>query len=828
MKKATTLLLVALTILSTTVASQTLDKAALYQRVFKTAPNNRPQTLTVSVVIDGKNIGSSEIIYLPFTADIQMSVKRWRSIFEDFFSNEKMTLFLESQTQDGYWNRVSLEQQGFRFKYDPQTLELSIETPMSYRKKMDFYINGKPRELPKEAYTKVDDISGYINLLGNGSLFNNSANTSELNVAWRSNLYANEWVFQSEGAVTNLDGTYVSALRLIKDDNVNKIRYYTGTFAPGIFRDASVVPEINGFGFRKQWLDQQDYYPFYKHQVNLTLKERSQLQFSINNSVFLTQDFEPGEYDFHDFPEQYGVNRFLISRVKNGVTENIVEDVYFKDERIIDARQSEFGMSVGYPFKQSLRLDNIDTSAPSLISYYRYGYSRDQNASVFFQTLPGYYNVGALLQEQFTMGLFEQTLHRSQNQSDTGYSLQLAMSGYFLKDTPFPWQQSYQVTFTTNTSTYGTNVANSTNPIAYELSPSVYWLLDDVTRVQTQLFFQKNRTAGRLITGYELTGYWNFSSHYVFASYRQTLDAIGSNTPIFSLGFTWTDSAQSQKIDATIDSSPQTNIRWSSQTLDYNKFNSYGDLRYRSVSDYQVSLTGRLQDTYSTLTRKQTGSGTELNMTLSNQGQRGYFQTDFRQSENGVWSNQYGFGTSLVFAGGRFGVSQPIQDSFVLLYPSKSLENQVIEFSQGVKIDAWGPAVMIYLQSYRDNRISVTDARVPLGVDLGKQSFILRPKYGSGTAIKVGEEGNILILGTFKDAANQPVEFIYGKMISLTDPTASQKEVFSNRKGQFSLLGLTPGTYEITFYSQSAKPVQFTIPENAVSPYNVGIIKVQE
>jgi outer membrane usher protein len=203
-------------------------------------------------------------------------------------------------------------------------------------------------------------------------------------------------------------------------------------------------------------------------------------------------------------------------------------------------------------------------------------------------------------------------------------------------------------------------------------------------------------------------------------------------------------------------------------------------------------------------------------------------QTYARPSdEHGTMRTSATFGTALVFAGSHFGVSRPINDSFILIAPHPRLSGQTIrvnptETSADAKTDWLGSAVVPTVPSYRDYQISIDAPDLPIGYDLGEQIFTAKPTYRSGTAIEVGTGGTVMLDGTLVDAEGKPIGLYSGHFVSLDDKKQRPIAFFTNRAGRFRVLGLFPGRFELRLDNFPGRAKTVIVPKDASGMYNGG------
>lgn len=174
--------------------------------------------------------------------------------------------------------------------------------------------------------------------------------------------------------------------------------------------------------------------------------------------------------------------------------------------------------------------------------------------------------------------------------------------------------------------------------------------------------------------------------------------------------------------------------------------------------------------------------------------------------------------SSVVFADGRFGVSRPVRESFVMVEKHPSLAEATIlldrsEFGYLGKTDALGPAVIPDLVPYQNRILDFTVEGLPLGYDVGDASFqIVAPAIGSRRFL-VGSEDSISIVGFAQMADGSSLSLVAGRIMNVDRSETDSQVFFTNQAGRFSAQRLSPGQYRIELYNGDV--ASFSIPADA-------------
>jgi outer membrane usher protein len=227
-----------------------------------------------------------------------------------------------------------------------------------------------------------------------------------------------------------------------------------------------------------------------------------------------------------------------------------------------------------------------------------------------------------------------------------------------------------------------------------------------------------------------------------------------------------------------------------------------------------------------------------------------------RSSTTTTAAGSFDVGTAIAFAGGHVAWSRPITGSFAIIDRNESLSDQVIGVNPTgghftAQADGLGPAVVPSLEPYRVGSVRVEAPDLRLGTSLGPASYALLPAYKSGTLIQVGEPGTVFLRGTLRHPDGTPVELEVGELVMSQRASAIRRDrdtegpsrpalvsggasttqarpalvIMTNRAGRFSVVGVTPGHYEIRM--GSGAPIGIEIPRGLIGVYSAGTLVMQ-
>ncbi|MCH8847338.1 MAG: fimbrial biogenesis outer membrane usher protein, partial [Proteobacteria bacterium] len=187
--------------------------------------------------------------------------------------------------------------------------------------------------------------------------------------------------------------------------------------------------------------------------------------------------------------------------------------------------------------------------------------------------------------------------------------------------------------------------------------------------------------------------------------------------------------------------------------------------------------------------------------------------------------------SAMAYAGGHFGISRPIRDSFAIVVPHTSIGDQAIGvnlFRDSYQSESGllGPAVVPDLISYQPRTLTIDVPELPLGYNLENDLPNLLPTFRSGTIVPLGGDTNVLLAGVLNIREGELASLETGKLIALDDNQQDARPFFTNRKGKFYIDRLKPGKYQLQLFSFPKDTITIEIPEDTVGIYDIGNIGI--
>lgn len=184
------------------------------------------------------------------------------------------------------------------------------------------------------------------------------------------------------------------------------------------------------------------------------------------------------------------------------------------------------------------------------------------------------------------------------------------------------------------------------------------------------------------------------------------------------------------------------------------------------------------------------------------------------------------FSSAIAYAGGFFGLSQPIQDGFVIIAADKKSDGVVVGYRKNSStVIASDPifhtVVNTGITAYSANRVSVEMIKLPEGFNPGTGIATVKPGYRQGSVFTLSSEKFVYANGRLLFADSEPAGLVFGTIL---DETGIEEFsiFFTDEAGVFYLYDLTPGTYTLRVDGTDWEELQFTVPRDAEGEVDLG------
>ena len=715
-----------------------------------------------------------------------------------------------------YVPAAQLEPQGFIISYDAATIGLNIEIPPAKRAERNLSLM---RSAQSSSIQQIEpaNLSAYINFrsfadyLWNGAAKGLSAPTSLIDsaVRFKGIVLENEATLNFD---SNTQNTFVrEGTRLVYDDRQRLIRFSAGDLRTN-GRGFSGSPQIAGLSAMRVYstVDPlRNVQP--RGDQSFVLTRPGTLEALINGRPVRKIRLDPGTYNVRDFPFVQGTNdvQFNIEDDAGGIQS--IRFSQFFDRTLLAPGLTEFSLSAGIfaPFVGSSR--DYQTGEPAAAGWFRRGISDSVTLGGNFNARKDGLTAGAesVLATRFgTLGL--DAAVSSIKGIGSGYAFDLgfqkSFGGFETGARSVSLAANYRSPKFSNPGSLFVD-----NRIAWTLSASYAQPLGSSQYISVNGNYSiargsfQNETSARLTYGRTISQRLNLTIDATYEDRSFFGREYGVRaTLLVKLGPRSTGVAE-------VDSRTK-RARLGYQTSRGEGVGSWGLSADVDVGEDDVGFNGGVN---------YTANRAELSLNHTT-------VYDFSGTSTDSQRTSARFGTALVFADGRFGVSRPIFDSFTMVAPHESLKGAsvLIDPREGhytAKSGTFGAAVDPDLAAYIGRTVTYDVPDAPIGYDLGAGSARVEPPYKGGYLIVAGSDYSVTAVGTLLGPDGSPISLLAGRATEQGVSDPKSLTVFTNRTGRFGISGLRPGKWLIEMPTEPPTEVEIVIPDG-----EKGIVRLGE
>jgi len=814
----------------------------LFERTFGRPRPSGTQQLPVPLFINGQEQGELIILLTPGGLPaVRLQAAPFLVEAAEVVRPDVLDKLKAAVAEDGTLSLEALRQSGLEAIFDERRLELQVQVPAAQRRSN--VIGGQPG-LPPEAKNALSPspVSAYVNLRGGQDFLWSAENTETgrqpFRVSLDGALNINGWVL--EGFADFLERNDPlwrrGDLRVVRDDPVNAIRYVAGDLAIPITGYQSSIPMF-GITAARNFLLQPYVITRPISEFQFFLEQPSRVEVYTNGRLIQVLQLPPGPQDIRNLPLATGLND-----VQLVITDPVgrVQRLDFSPVvggNLLAPRLQQFAYSFGFPSYDLRGNRNYNWSSPVLTISHRLGLTSNL-------TLGGYLQGDIERQLLGVDGILATAI------GNFGWDVAVSRANEVGTDLASRLRYEY-------VQTGARNPSGRTFGVALEYRGAAFTTLGDFIQFNNTRsdliavndrginFIPTNETALDVTAYYGQRLFWDVTGR---ANLRYQFGRDTSDAYIISLGLSKVfrnglsvSVTFSQAVDRTGQDEQRAfvNLFWlfprSRQSLQAST-DIRNTERPANQLTWNYSAQRIAQDVNASIRLFTFEDVYTLTGDLAYTGYR--FQTELFQDVifprgAGTVDNlsRLTFGTAFVFAGGRFGWSRPITNSFALITRRQNLKGQKVGVKLGgedyvARADALGGAVIPDLQAYRVSTLQLEAPDLLPGIDFGQDIFNLLTTYKSGTLIEIGTETVVFIRGTLLDAEGKPLSLKAGEVLSLSDTNWQPLTLFTNRLGRFGVAGFKPGRYEIRFLDSPQATLQFEIPTGTIGVYDLGSLRI--
>jgi outer membrane usher protein FimD/PapC len=795
----------------------------IYLRLFGKLPENIAQVIDSKMKINSRFMGMVSV--KSFTVDSGLLFNKDEldpfflktlkpPVFEKYkqlVANEDGLVTVEQLETVGVYSELDRISYIVDFSIDPSLIN---ETVISFKYEKAYFLD------PNSVSPAV--LSSFLNLNLSGqsrrSLSEGTDTAASLPVVTYDNVTGfKKWMLKTNGAyqtkndISTLGVNQVSASRYFPEKRKELI--VGDVLTPGgAFFSSPPTMGIGQFTSREMLLG-KNVSPTFFHRVKLT--SPSQVTIYRNGQILYSKNLMTGAYKFSDIELTTGRNTFEVVVVPKEGEKTINTEVRYYFGGLLNDTHTDYVMSVGMPYSKVGQQYDFEDNTPIFSGLYRYGFRPNMTLSNSIQTDSVDHVLGMSMIRATKIGPVNLDIAESFQSSGTnGSSLRFGYGNYF----ELPRRDNhYFGGYTVNWVYTGKDFSQFSGIKDFEsqdfnrwgLSFGTVYIVDRTFQIKVNAQSNTNSNQGFTTTTLSFSkllrntavltwsiqnsiselSEWAFTFDYVWQIPDNPLD-IGVKRNIKNRSTTIQGSYKASKtVEYTSTLQTQENVTNIGMNASFSDFNVGGN--YINNND---ATTKRLNTQYN---YEKLRASVGLSEQLSSGG-----------SQDGSQNLDYNIGTSIVFADKHLAFTQQVRSNFVLFVPTEHLEGDPVVLTNGKKSGFFKSVVHPDMSVYQKNNLGIDGSFYSQEKDVGPLVYTFVPNHGSGYIVKVGAPPKATLRGALKDSSTgEPISLIFGQATFKTNENSTPIEFFTDFDGEYEIIGLSPGKYEVTLGSGEYKPV---------------------
>lgn len=705
---------------------------------------------------------------------------------------------------------------GYPVLYDQENIGLAIDVPAAARSTRSLRLF-QQRAATEGAFDAPAGVSGYVNFRnfvsydwqGGGRGFDGPV--SYIDGAVRAG-----GVVLEGRAVADAAGEPAfrrDSTRLVYDDRRRLVRWTAGDLQP-LSRGFAGAPSIAGIGVSRVYA-QLDPLLLVQPRGNRTfaLDRAANVQAVVNGQLVRQFRLQPGTYNLSDFPFAQGGNDIQLRIQDDSGAQQTVGFSIFFDRALLAPGRTEFGLYAGVLAPQTLASRDYQPDQPAASGFIRRGVTDAFTAGANFnvQRRGGVGGVeGVWANRLGTFGL------------DAAFSQVTGIgAGY-----------AVNASFTTVFRRTGTTAAVAAEHRSARFAdPAQFFPLNrfawDLTATLSQRLFDSQSVSITARRALARDGFSDETS--VRAQYAWRI-----NGRLYLTGEAlYQDNAFARREYGV---RLRLTVRLSGRSTAYAQVDSFDERVQLGLDASRGSGVGAVSAAANTdIGVDSVGFNGSASYT-ANRAEIGFQHATLFDIDGTRANDQRStlrLGTAIAFADGRFALSRPIYDSFVMAAAHRTLDGArvYLDPSRGsyeARSGILSPAVEPNFSSYIPRVATYDVPGAPSGYDLGPGAIRVLPPYRSGYLITAGSDHPVTAVGTLLDASGNPVVLLAGRATELAQPDRPALTIFTNRAGRFGLSGLKPGRWRLEMPTQPPTFADITVPAGAAGLVRLGPVTLGE
>ncbi len=794
------------------------ENMQLFEEVFGKQPVQRDQRISVPLIVELAQVGSIEILINGQYEVLKIDTLGFSSKIGHLLQKETLQQLIALSNQSDDIDTNPLHDMGIDLYFDNQELELHVAIAPKARKTIISALYTRNPPYPISQALAVSPVSAYMNMrLGvdyyhkdNGTFDGRQPTIASFEQALR----VKDWVLEADTRYLEGDSSQWQRgnIRAVHDDTKRMWRYAFGDLTYPTAGIQQFQP-MAGFTLARNFSLQPYRVTTPTGNANLFLNNESTVEVLVNNNVIRVLRLPAGSHNIQDFPSTSGINDIQLRITDSVGRTETIEVPFLFDSTLLTPQLSEYSYNIGLPSKIVNGHYEYDEELPTVSLFHRKGITSE-------------ITLGAGLQANKKQKMSNlESIWATQNGT---FRLDLGISYIRSLGTSHRTRMQYRYYDASHH-----NKADHQWTFQFDYTGQHYSALGNLTPDNTITYDVTGNysrriglnSAGGIGANYQIMRQGRPNDHslglFLHHSFARELGGrisvekqrrSGDKDYRVFLSMTWTPSKKYRSITATHDTlNDTTRIRW--EQVSPEKVGGVNLSLGAVKTPNEHSLSGRINHL---------GYLSETSLASN-------IVSTENQSAEGHQVTSLTFGTALVYAQGATSITRPVADSFAIVVPHSNLDTMQIGVNQSgdryaASSSRISAAVIPDLTSYLAHGVNIDVPNLPLGYDLGDESFVLLPAYKSGTVVHIGTDATVLLGGILERSDGTPISLQAGELFNPDNPDWEPKILFTNRSGIFRIEGLSPGQYKLRMFNNQDRLTKIEIPANTAGYFDIGTL----
>lgn len=790
----------------------------LFEEVFGQQPVQQDQRISVPLIVESIRQDNIDILINGQYEVVKIDTLTFSKRIGHLIQHEVLKEITDLSSRADVINTNHLHDLGIDLYFDSQELELHVTIAPEARITTRRTLLTRTPPYPISQALPVSPVSAYLNMRTGIDYYHQTNDIQKGRqpaiASFEHALRVEDWVLEADTRYleNNMTQWQRGNIRVVHDDTERMWRYAFGDLTYPTAGLQQFQP-MAGFTLARNFSLQPYRVTTPTGNADLFLNNESTVEVLVNNNVIRALRLPAGSHNIQDFPSTSGINDIQLRITDSVGRTKTIEVPFLFDSTLLTPGLSEYSYNIGLPSTIVNGKYVYDQDLPGVSLFHREGITPTLTLGAGLQAnkkqkMLSLEGVWATLNGTFRADIGSSHIqslgsdHRTRIQYRYYDASQRNRSNH---------QWAFQLDYTGRHFSTLNNLTPD-NVISYDITGNYSRRIGANSTGGVGTNYQLMRKGRPTDQSLGLFIQHSFSRELAGRINVEKRRRSGDRDYRVFLSLTWTPRRQNRTITATHDTLNDTSsVRWE-QTSPH------------KVGGFNLALGAVKTPNESTLSGRVNHIGYLAETSLSND-----IVNTVNQPSDWHQISSLTLGTALVYAQGKTSLTRPVTDSFAIVIPHENLHDMQVGVnpsgdSYAASTNRFGSAVIPDLTSYLAHGINIDVPNLPLGYDLGDESFVLLPKFKSGTVIHIGTDATVLLGGVLQQSDGSPISLQAGELVSPNNPEWTPKILFTNRSGIFRVEGLSPGIYELRMFNDQHQSIQVEIPAKHTGYYDIGAL----